>query len=231
MKPLVIIPARGGSKGVHKKNIKLLGGKPLINYTIDAAREIFPDSLIYVSTDDLEIQEVVERTGLQVPFIRPAHLALDTSGTYEVLLHAIEFSEKHGYKPDTLVLLQPTSPLRTSQHILEAMELFDQSCQMVVSVKETSSNPYYVLFEEGSNGFLQKSKPGNFKRRQDCPTVWEFNGAIYIIRIEVLKKKNLNEFTEIRKYVMDSLSSIDIDNKLDWKVAEALIDGSFKKDC
>lgn len=223
MKILVVIPARGGSKGVPLKNIKPLSGKPLIYYTIEAAREVFDDSIIYVSTDDQEIKRTVEQLGLKIPFLRPAELATDTSGTYEVLLHAVTYAESFNYYPDILVLLQPTSPFRNGNQIKQALELFDESCDMVVSVKETSVNPYYLLFEENNQGFLEKSKSGKFTRRQDCPKVWELNGAIYVINVQQLKTKPLHEFTAIRKFEMDAFSSHDIDTMLDWKLAELLI--------
>ncbi|MCX8492309.1 MAG: acylneuraminate cytidylyltransferase family protein, partial [Cyclobacteriaceae bacterium] len=174
------------------------------------------------STDDVKIKECAEQTGLYVPFIRPSHLATDTSGTYEVLLHAVEFAESQGYVPDTLVLLQPTSPFRTAKHIKDAMQSFSSSDDMVVSVKETKSNPYYVLFEDQENGYLKKSKEGDFIRRQDCPQVWEYNGAIYIINIALLKKSPVHRFQKVKKYVMDERSSHDIDSKMDWLIAEHL---------
>lgn len=223
MKPLIVIPARGGSKGVPRKNIKVLDDKPLIQYTIDAAKGVFDDEFICVSTDDTEIKSVVEQLGLKVPFLRPNELASDTAGTYEVLLHAIEFYEKAGYYPDTLVLLQATSPFRTSHHIEEALKQYDTTCEMLVSVKETKSNPYYVLREENQEGWLVKCKEGNFIRRQDCPKVYELNGAIYIIDVATLKSKTLQNFTKIKKFIMDEKSSHDIDNPIDWLVAEALI--------
>lgn len=223
MKPLVVIPARGGSKGVPRKNIKLLNGKPLIQYTIEAARGVFSDEHICVSTDEEEIKSVVEELGLTVPFIRPEHMASDTAGTYEVLLHAIEFYEKEGYYPDTLILLQATSPFRTKQHLREALALYDATCEMVVSVKETKSNPYYVLLEENEHGWLVKSKDGNFIRRQDCPKVYELNGAIYIMNVEALKSKPIQDFLKVRKYDMDEMSSHDIDYPIDWVVAKALL--------
>jgi N-acylneuraminate cytidylyltransferase len=223
MKPLVVIPARGGSKGIPDKNIKLLGGKPLIHYTIEVAREVFEDEDIIVSTDSERIKEVAEATGLKVPFLRPANLATDTAGTHEVLLHALEFLEQQGKNPDIVVLLQPTSPFRKAQHIQEAMELYNPNIEMVVSVKETKSNPYYVLFEQDEHGYLRKSKEGSFTRRQDCPRVWELNGAIYIINTQSLKAKPLNQFKKVKKYVMDELSSHDIDTILDWRVAEAIL--------
>lgn len=223
MRPLVVIPARGGSKGVPRKNIKLLGGKPLIQYTIEAARSVFDDALICVSTDDWEIKEVVENLGLQVPFLRPDHLASDTAGTYEVLVHAIEHYENNGYYPDTLILLQATSPFRTDKHLEEAMGLYDSNCEMLVSVKETKSNPYYVLREENHEGWLVKSKESSFIRRQDCPKVYELNGAIYIMNVSALKQKVPHEFTKVCKYEMDEMSSHDIDSVLDWKLAEHIV--------
>lgn len=221
MKPLVVIPARGGSKGVPKKNIKLLNDKPLINYTIDAAQEIFDNEIICITTDSEEIKNVVESTtSLKVPFLRPKELAVDNAGTYEVLLHAIDFYEKKGYIADTLILLQPTSPFRTSTHIQEAMKLYSKDIDMVVSVKETKSNPYYVLFEENEDGYLSKSKEANFIRRQDCPDVWELNGALYIINIKSLKTGSISTFSKSIKYVMNEIDSVDIDTIIDWKLAE-----------
>lgn len=223
MKPLIVIPARGGSKGVPRKNIKVLGDKPLIQYTIDAAKGVFDDEFICVSTDDFEIKSVVEQLGLKVPFLRPNELASDTAGTYEVLLHAISYYESKGYFPDTLILLQPTSPFRTSAHIKEALKLYHESIDMVVSVKETKANPYYILFEEDGNGYLKKTKEANFTRRQDCPKVWEYNGAIYIINVKALKASAISQFTKVCKFEMDETSSHDIDTLLDWRIAEIII--------
>ena len=223
MKPLVVIPARGGSKGIPDKNIKLLGGKPLIHYTIEAAREVFPDEVICVSTDSERIKAVAEETGLKVPFLRPAHLATDTAGTHEVLLHALEHAEQKGYQPDIVVLLQPTSPFRTAQHIKEALELYHPKIDMVVSVKETKSNPYSVLFEEDEDGYLQKSKDGHFTRRQDCPNVWELNGAVYVINTISLMRSQINEFKILKKYIMAEVDSIDLDSELDFFIAECII--------
>lgn len=220
---LVIIPARGGSKGVPKKNIKLLGDKPLIQYTIDAAKAVFNENEIIVSTDSEEIKNTVNDYGLRVPFMRPKELATDTVGTYEVLLHAIEFMEKKGIYNDTLVLLQATSPFRTAEHIKEALALYDNSLDMLVSVKETSSSPYYVLKEENEQGFLETSKKGDFKSRQECPKVWELNGAIYIMNIASLKNSPISDFTKVKKYVMDDITSHDIDTMLDWKLAEIIL--------
>lgn len=223
MKPLVLIPARGGSKGVPGKNIKILNGKPLIHYTVEAARQVFNDKEICVTTEDLEIKNVVEKTGLIVPFIRPMELATDIATTQDVILHAIKFYNKIDYFPDAIILLQPTSPFRTAQHIREAISLYHQDIDMVVSVKKTDSNPYFNLFEESKEGFLEKSKKGNFNRRQNCPAVYELNGAIYVINPKAVTSNLISEFTKVKKYVMDDNSSIDIDTMFDWKIAETLI--------
>lgn len=223
MKALVVIPARGGSKGVPRKNIKLLNEKPLIQYTLETAREIFDDSQICVSTDDGEIKSVVENLGLSIPFLRPGHLACDIASTQDVLLHTVEFYENNGYFPDTLILLQITSPFRTAKHLTDALALYDSTCEMVVSVKQTKANPYYVLREENEQGWLVKSKEGKFVRRQDCPKVFEINGAIYIFNVEALKSKLIQDFVKVRKYEMDEISSHDIDTVLDWEIAEVLV--------
>lgn len=224
MKTLVIIPARGGSKGIPHKNIKQLGGKPLICYAIDNARSVVGDEDICVSTDDPEIVRTVEEYGLKVPFVRPASLASDTAGTYGVLLHALDFYEKLGKRYDAVLLLQPTSPFRRNEDISGAMEKYDSDVDMVVSVKSASSNPYYNCFEENADGFLCHSKgDGRYVRRQDAPEAWEYNGAVYVINPESLKKSPLSEFKRIRKHVMDDIHSLDLDTPLDWKIAELLL--------
>lgn len=224
MSILVIIPARGGSKGIPHKNIKPLNGKPLIYYTIDVARGIVNNEDICVSTDDPEIIKCVEEYGLKVPFVRPAELASDTAGTYEVLLHALDFYEKQGKKYDVVVLLQNTSPFRTVDQTKEAIALYKPDIDMVVSVKECPANPYYCVFEEDEVGYLHISKgEGIITRRQDAPKVYEYNGAIYVINPESLKHMPLGKFTKRVKYVMDDLHSVDLDNLIDWKFAEMII--------
>lgn len=223
---VVIIPARGGSKGVPRKNVKLLNGKPLIHYTIETAQAIFKNEQILVSTDDQEIKEIAEQKGIKVPFLRPAELATDQAGSYEVLLHALSYIENDGWKPAIIILLQPTSPFRKPQHIKEAIQLFSPSLEMVVSVKETKANPYFALREEDENGYLIKSKESNAKRRQDVHKVYEYNGAIYIINVQQLKAKPIHTFEKVKKYLMDDTSSIDIDTPLDWEFAKFLMNKS-----
>jgi N-acylneuraminate cytidylyltransferase len=228
MKTLVVIPARGGSKGVPNKNIKLLNGKSLISYTIDAAKKVFDKEHVLISTDSVKIKNEVENCGVIIPFLRPAFLATDKATTYDVLLNALEYYESKNEIIERLVLLQPTSPFRTEKHIKEALKLYDNSIDMVVSVNESKSNPYYNLFEENKSGYLVKSKKSKtFTRRQDCPKVWEYNGAIYVINVASLKQKQLSAFKKIRKYEMDDISSHDIDTQLDWIIAEQIVKFHF----
>ena len=224
MKTLVIIPARGGSKGIPRKNIKPLNGKPLIYYSIDCARAICSDEDICVSTDDAEIISVVEQYGLKVPFVRPAELASDVAGTYEVLLHALDFYEKQGRHYDAVVLLQNTSPFRKSEQVKEALGMYNANVDMVVSVKECAANPYYCVFEEDAEGYLHVCKgDGNIFRRQDAPKVYEYNGAIYIMNAATLRTTHMHKMQKRVKYVMDDLSSFDLDTMWDWQIAEAII--------
>ena len=225
MNPLIIITARGGSKGIPYKNIKPLNGKPLICYSIDVARQYTTDSNICVSTDDDKIISVVEQYGLKVPFKRPADLASDTASSNDVLVHALNYYEQQGRVFDVVILLQPTSPFRKVDFLREAVALYDPNIDMVVSVKEASANPYYNCFEENSNGYLviSKSLEHPISRRQDAPKVWEYNGSIYVINPISLKVKGMNYFNSIRKYQMPDIYSIDIDTNFDWKMAELLL--------
>jgi N-acylneuraminate cytidylyltransferase len=217
---LFIIPARGGSKGLPRKNILPLNGKPLIYFTIDAVRGVTSDENICVSTDDLEITKLVEDYGLKVPFKRPQELASDFASSLEVILHAINYYKNNLDKTYPKVcLLQPTSPFRTAIHIEQAYVLMKDDIDMVVSVKSTKSNPYFNLFEEDEKGLLKKSKSGNYTIRQDCPLVWEYNGAIYFYNVNRINLKDKN----IQKYVMEEKDSIDIDNETDWLLANLLI--------
>lgn len=222
---LIVIPARGGSKGIPGKNIKLLGGKPLIGYSIDVARTLVPDEHICVTTDSDDIIQVVEDYGLHVPFKRPAELATDTCGSNEVIQHAVRYYQNNGFAPAVVLLLQPTSPFRRAEHLVEAVDLYENSLDMVVSVKEAASNPYYNCFEEDKNGFLQVSKTTEkpIERRQDAPKAWEYNGSIYVINPKALMEKGMGAFVKVRKYEMDALYSVDLDTMFDWKIAELVL--------
>lgn len=226
MKPVFVIPARGGSKGIPGKNIKPLCGKPLIAYSVEVARQLADDRDICVTTDDERIAQVVKNMGLDVPFMRPDYLATDGCGTYEVLLHAVKFYEELGRDYDTLVLLQPTSPMRTAEDVQAAIDAYTPDIDMVVTVTETASNPYYNCYETDENGFLHISKgDGCYTRRQDAPKAWEYNGAVYVINIESLKKGPLGSFRRRKMVEMSRERSVDLDTPLDWMVAEAIMSG------
>lgn len=226
---LFVIPARGGSKGVPGKNVKLLNGKPLICYSIDYARKFTSDDNICVSTDDEGIIKIVEDYGLKVPFTRPSKLATDNANTNDVLLHAYNFYSTSRF--DKIVLLQPTSPFRKEESLKEALNIYSRDVDMVVSVFETESNPYYVLFEENTDGLLYKCKKSDKTRRQDLPKVYELNGSIYLINVKsLLEKKAIGNFTTIKKVLMDKLHSTDIDTPMDWMYCEFLIEKGLIND-
>lgn len=223
MPTLFLIPARAGSQGIVGKNCKLLGGKPLVQYSLELARVLSRDENICVSTNDNNVIKVLSDLKYSVPFIRPEALSTNTSGSYEVMIHALNYYKAQGRKYERLVFLQPTSPFRNVQHLNEAISLFTKETEMVVSVKETRSNPYYVLMEENKSGWLEKSKSSKYTRRQDVPPVYELNGAIYVIDVEALRQKPISSFTRIRKYVMNEISSIDLDTPIDWLLAETVL--------
>lgn len=221
MKALYLIPARGGSKGIPHKNIKLLNGKPLIQYSIEVARELADDADICLSTDDPQIKVVAEGLGLKIPFLRPDYLASDTAGTSDVIIHALDFYAQQGKDYDVVVLLQPTSPLRTVQNVKDCLAMYSPEYEMVTTVKESSVSA--VLCKENNDGYLEQVIGGNDVRRQDAEKFYEYNGAVYVINSKAVKEKGLVGFTKIKKCVMSEENSVDIDTMLDWKFVESLI--------
>jgi N-acylneuraminate cytidylyltransferase len=227
MKTLVVIPARGGSKGIPKKNIKNFCGKPLIYYSIDIARNFVNDEDICVSTDDDEIKSIVENYGLKVPFTRPEQLSGDQALTNDVLVHAIEYYKIYEKKQyDKILLLQPTSPLRTVQNVQDAINLYNRAVDMVVSVKKSHS--VSVLCKENSDGKIELVFNKNLLGRQNYNDYYEYNGAIYIMKTESLLDKGMSKFENIIKTVMTDEESIDIDNPTDWIMAEAVYSNKYK---
>lgn len=225
MTPLYIIPARGGSKGIPHKNIKPLGGRPLIAYAIDGARGAGADDRhIILSTDDPAIAETARSLGLPVPYMRPAALATDTAGSREVILDAMDWADSQGIAYDCVVLLQPTSPFRTTDDILGALAAFTPGADMVVSVCESASNPYYNMFETDAEGYLEISKgDGLITRRQNAPRVWEYNGAVYVINPQSIRAMAMGAFRRRIPYVMPAERSVDLDTPADWLIAETML--------
>jgi CMP-N,N'-diacetyllegionaminic acid synthase len=228
-KILAIIPARSGSNGLKDKNIKKLNGKPMINYTIEAAlkSEIFAN--VIVSTDSQKYAEIAKKAGAEVPFIRPGKLATDESTTTEVILHAITEMEKRNDEYDCFMLLQPTSSLRTAENIKQAYFLLkEKNANAVISVCETDHNPLWsnTLDESLSlDNFIDTKKN---KRRQELSTYYRLNGAIYLSKINYYKKHNDFYFNKSYAYIMNKRESIDVDDIINFKLAEVIMKENIK---
>ena len=232
LKILGIIPARGGSKGIPQKNIYPLCGKPLIAYTIDAARGSRYLTRTILTSDSEEIIGVARKYGVEAPFVRPKDLALDDTPALPVIQHAVRcLEEKENYRPDYIVLLQPTSPLRTSKHIDEALEkLIDSGADSIVSVVKVphNCNPYSVMRLENNylKSFVAYDETNNI--RQQKPVFFARNGAaVYAFTYECLIKKNSIYGEKILAYEMTRKESIDIDDFLDLKICEMIMQESI----
>ena len=210
IKIVAIIPARGGSKGIPHKNITNLCGKPLIAYTIEAAKQSTYIDDVIVSTDDSDIKKVSEQYGASVPFIRSDHIASDEAKTISVVVDAIQKLRASGQKHDVVVLLQPTSPLRTVEEIDVAIEVFFQhQMEGVVSVNVTDISPFLLrtIYNHKLHRIIDESST---IRRQDMPTYYEVNGAIYINRVEEVTE-DLSFNDNPIPYIMNRDHSVDID--------------------
>ena len=226
MKTIATICARGGSKGLPRKNVRNFGGQPLIVHSIEQALACPLIDGVYVSTDDDEIADIASRHGALVPYKRPANLATDTAAKIPAIEHLVLFLEASGLDIETVVDLQPTSPLRSQEDIARSIEVsrVDAACDLVVSVTTPSHNPYYTLVEELEGGFLQLSKPMDYVRRQDVPMVWGLNGSIYVWRRRALTRAVAEGFWSVRVCAssMPRERSIDIDDAFDFELAEWL---------
>jgi N-acylneuraminate cytidylyltransferase len=229
---LAIIPARGGSKGVPRKNIKLLAGEPLIAHTIREARNSGYITRIVVSTDDEEIAQIARDLGAEVPFMRPQELALDHVTDLPVFEHCLRWLAEHqAYSPDIVVHLRPTAPLRTASHIDRAIELFLASpgTDCVRSVSPANEQPLKMWGIE--EGYLTPYIPADVygikepynMPRQKLPPAYIQNGAVDVIKPEVILNKNSMTGDVIKALVMDSEESVSIDSILDWELAEILL--------
>ncbi len=218
---IAIIPARGGSKRLPRKNVLSLAGKPLIGWSIEAAQQSKYVDEIFVSTDDQEIADVASEFGINVPELRPIELATDTASSTDVLIYTLK---KFGSQSNIIISLQPTSPLRTAKHIDEALELFiTKGAFSVVSVTPCEHPPQWanILPEDGSmKDFIQ----GNNKRSQDLGEYYRLNGAIYIYDVhELLNSGAILYIEDTYAYKMSNKYSVDIDNEFDFELAEYII--------
>lgn len=226
---LALIPARGGSKGVYRKNIKDLHGKPLIAWTIELALSCeFVDKVV-VSTDDQEIAAISRQYGAEVPFMRPKELATDASKGIDVVLHALNWLKKHDQTFDLVLLLQPTSPLRNIEDVTKSFAIyFEKKARAVVSVCEAEHSPLWmnVIGEDlCMKDFLNNDIIN--KNRQDLSQFYRLNGAVYISDEAYLRKHNGFFGEKTFACIMPKERSIDIDSEMDFKIAEFLISKSL----
>lgn len=215
---LALILARGGSKRLPRKNVLPLAGKPLIAYSIDAAKESGVVDRIVVSTDDAEIADVSKKYGAEVPFLRPAELSGDTARSEDAIRHAIEWlKNEEGYSPEYILLLQPTIPFRTGGDIRDAFALLrDKQADAVVSMEEFTPHPFGITELGDGRVDVEINKPQ--------PTELHLNGAIYCVKTSVfMEERTLYPAGRTYAYVMPEERSLDIDYLRDLKLAEAII--------
>lgn len=232
MKILGIIPARGGSKGVPRKNIKLLGTKPLIQYTSEIALDCKKIDLVVLSSDDDEIINVGKKLGLKVPFKRPKELAEDNSSSISVIKHALNFYLNKKIHFDAVCLLQVTSPFRTKEFLEKAINTFiNNKTDSLVSVLEVPHeyNPHWT-FKEDDKGFLKIStgEKSIITRRQDLPKSYHRDGSIYITKTSVIINQNSLYGKSISYIESPKDLYVNIDTLEDWEKAETLVNNYVK---
>lgn len=219
---LALITARGGSKGIPQKNIADLGGKPLIAWTIEAAKKSAHIDRLVLSSDDPEIIRVAKQLGCEVPFVRPAELALDNTPSMDVILHALD---SLGTQYDYLLLLQPTSPFRTAQHIHEAIEfLFKTSADSVVSISPVKKGPELIFYASADGSLTPVVEGLHATRRQDSKPAFEYNGAIYLSHVPYLRKKRSYKTPETRGIELSNFIDVDIDEPKDLAYARYIVE-------
>lgn len=217
---ITTICARGGSKGLPGKNIKRLLGKPLIQYTIEQALSCERLNDVYVSTDDEDIAAIAEKAGAIVPYIRPKELATDSAAKIPVIIHLIEWLERRGVNVETIVDLDPTSPLRDNTDILQCIELLTPDVDVVISGYEAEKNPYFNMVEEDSrqNVFLSKQLGHEFYSRQSSPKVFAMNGSVYVWHRGSISLGLWGGKAKLHK--MPRERSIDIDTEVDFELVK-----------
>ena len=225
MKILALITARGGSKRLPGKNIRILGEKPLIVWSIDVAKDIPEICDILVSTDDTAIASVCTEVGAFVPWLRPAELATDTASSVDVVLHALDWYESENGVVDGLLLLQPTSPFRTKKTMLKGIELFKENGRKpVLGVSPTHAHPMWTLKMEGEYVVPFFKEHGLGTRSQDLPTAYVVNGSFYMISpIELRANRSFIGLKTTPLIIESPQEALDIDTEWDWTVAEACI--------
>ena len=227
MKTVGLIPARGGSKRLHRKNIRLLHGRPLLQYTAESALGAQKLSRVVLSTDDEEIAEVGRRCGLEVPFMRPKELAQDNTPSLPVVQHALRTLEASGSYYDAVCLLQPTSPLRKSSDIdgcIDLLERMDVDAVVSVVTVPKEYNPY-SLYLRDDEGFLRlcTGDANPIPRRQDLPPAFRRDGGVYLTRRDTVVLRNSLYGDRLLGFVVDKDRWVDIDSLADWERAKKLL--------
>jgi len=227
---IATICARGGSKGLPGKNIRMFVGRPLIAHTIAHALGCADIDGVYVSTDDARIADVARSAGATVPYLRPAELATDQAGKLPVIEHMVGHLESQGERIARVVDLQPTSPLRETADIAAAIRARPDA-QLVVSVAETHDNPYFNLVEQAGNGWVRLSKGDGAARRQDLPRVYALNGSIYAWQRGALSHAAAHGMwsVTVAPFVMPRWKSVDIDTLEDFEYAQWLYERHMAK--
>lgn len=221
---VAIIPARGGSREIPRKNIKPLGGKPLLSYTTEPARKSNLLDRIILSTDDSEIARIGRQLDVEIPFERPESLARDETPAFDVVRHALQWLKEHeSFTPDYTALLQPTSPFRTQNDIDQALEkLLHSSGKSLISVKKVEEHPFW-MYRKQKNRLTPYKSERSPKRRQDLPPLYYPNGALFCAQTTSLLENETLTPGKSLSYEMPPERSLDIDSELDWKIAEALL--------
>lgn len=229
---LALVVARGGSKSIPRKNLAPLAGRPLIAWSIEAARQCDAAGRVVVSTDDPEIAAVARTFGAETPFVRPPELARDETPTMPVVLHALRWLDQHeGYRPDRVLLLQPTSPLRTSQDIAAAISLADdRGAESVVSVTPASSHPYLTKRITAAGLLEDFVAHPPVERRQDLEPAYALNGAIYLALRSLLVDHETFYAPRTYAYVMPPERSIDVDTPWELHLCELVLRDRLGRD-
>ena len=220
---IATICARGGSKGLPGKNIRVFAGKPLIVHTIEQALACPLLDAVFVSTDDASIAEVALAAGATVPYLRPKEMASDTAAKLPVIEHLVRYLEQGGKRIARIVDLQPTSPLRDAQDITQALNACPDM-PLTVSVRQAHDNPYFNMVERGTDGRIALCKGQGNTRRQDSPAVYAFNGSIYVWQRTALAQAAIEGLWSVQLGVveMPHWKSVDIDDLNDFEYAEWL---------
>lgn len=231
MKILAIIPARGGSKKIPKKNIKKLNGKPLIYYSINNAKKSKLINRVIVSTDDIKIAKIAEKYGAEVPFLRPRKISGDTAKTIDVIKHTLKFLEKENYKPDIITILQPTTPLRKTTTLDKSIKILKkEKPDIVLGVIKIKTHPYRSFWLKNKSLKPFRKDFLKFHQRQSFPECYYPTGGIYTFWNETIKKYGHMYGPKIRPLIMEKNEPvIDIDTEFDFYIAETYLQKKNKK--